>query len=255
MMRDMPTWVAIVVAVASGLLSGLVGTVLTIRHGRRAAIHARALPAVEEFAVASGEWFARIGRAVRARYDDEEQADELIADAMSLIGNARGAVNRIAILLGPEASVSREAALVVEGLNDALELVDAWPPEFSDGDKEYLAEQPDESRNSARADLTLEYIGEALNEARFHLFAARGSLDRFASAVSLTFDPPWSIRPRAAWHRALQPLRTLRDLPARRRRIARTNAITEQLRRTLDKVEAEQDRASQPEDTAARRRP
>ena len=45
----MPTWAVILVGISAGLLSGLVGTLLTISHERGAEVRTRMLAAAEDF--------------------------------------------------------------------------------------------------------------------------------------------------------------------------------------------------------------
>jgi GNAT superfamily N-acetyltransferase len=72
-----PTWAAILVGVASGLGSGLVGTLLTIGHERAAEMRTRLLTAAEEFVRAA----EACRKAIRdARAEPSESTYNLVRD-------------------------------------------------------------------------------------------------------------------------------------------------------------------------------
>ena len=65
----MSTWAWIVVTIVTGLGSGLIGTLVRVRHERGADLRRRSLEVVEEVAGRCDDWFQAVQVAIDVRQD------------------------------------------------------------------------------------------------------------------------------------------------------------------------------------------
>jgi hypothetical protein len=134
-----PVWVWIIVTVATGIGSGLFGTLITVRHERGRDLRRRSLEVVEEIAGQCDDWFQIMQTAINARWEDVYETDRSNAAfkaAEEAVAGARRDLNRMHALLPPKSHTSLHAYGMVGALEEALEALREWPPEADEVDDE-----------------------------------------------------------------------------------------------------------------------
>jgi hypothetical protein len=138
-----PVWAWIIVTVVTGVGSGLIGTLVKVRHERGADLRRRSLEVVEEVAARCDDWFQAVQTAIDARWEGMQETDESDAAfkaAEEAIAQARRDVNRMHAVLPRKSRTALHARGMLGCLSEALEPLRDWPPD------------PDEVEDAAELD-------------------------------------------------------------------------------------------------------
>lgn len=128
----MPVWAWIIVTVITGLGSGLIGTLVRVRHERGADLRRRSLEVVEEVASRCDDWFQAVQAAIDARWEGLQETDESDAAfkvAEEAVAGARRDVNRMHALLPRKSRTALHAYGMTACMEAALDPLRDWPPE------------------------------------------------------------------------------------------------------------------------------
>ncbi len=109
----MPLWLAILVALLSGVGSGLLGTLVKLRHDRETETRGRVSAASQDFAAAGAEWLDRAHAAIKARADQSADDGPNYDAAVTSLKDARKLLARLLVVVGPDSPAGRAAVSLV----------------------------------------------------------------------------------------------------------------------------------------------
>jgi len=146
-----------IVTLAAGLGSGLLGTLVKISHDRQAEVRRQALETSQEFAARAPQWFGSLNDAITARLNDfaayAEESGAAYEAARASLRDARGSLHRLLVALPQGSNAALKAIAVVHCLAEAIGELRVWPPSeredsqvFDDG-SEPLSEEDEDSYN------------------------------------------------------------------------------------------------------------
>jgi hypothetical protein len=121
----------VIVRVATGLGSGLAGTLVRVSHERTNEVRQRALETSQDFAAAASRWIVIVNEAINARWQhgaDTDSSDANYAAARAAVDEAQSAVSRLLVVLPQRSVAARSAIGVTSCLEEAIGELEIWPP-------------------------------------------------------------------------------------------------------------------------------